>query len=82
MNDIPWLTIIGMDAGGYASLSPEAQEVLQGSPIIMAPPRHLASLPKLSGDQIAWPIPFSEGIEQLLKLRGNQVVVILSLIHI
>ena len=67
-----------MDAGGYASLSPEAQEVLRGSPIIMAPPRHLASLPKLSGDQIAWPIPFSEGIEQLLKLRGNQVVVIFS----
>ena len=67
-----------MDAGGYASLSLEAQAVLQGSPIIMAPPRHLASLPKLSGDQIAWPIPFSEGIEQLLKLRGNQVVVIFS----
>ena len=78
MNDIPWLTIIGMDAGGYASLSPEAQAVLQDTPTIMAPPRHLASLPQLSGDQIVWPVPFSEGIEKLLKLRGSRVVVIFS----
>ena len=67
-----------MDAGGYASLSPEAQAVLQGTPTIMAPPRHLASLPQLSGDQIVWPVPFSEGIEKLLKLRGSRVVVIFS----
>ena len=67
-----------MDAGGYASLSPEAQAVLQDTPTIMAPPRHLASLPQLSGDQIAWPVPFSEGIEKLLKLRGSRVVVIFS----
>ena len=67
-----------MDAGGYASLSPEAQAVLQDTPTIMAPPRHLASLPQLSGDQIVWPVPFSEGIEKLLKLRGSRVVVIFS----
>jgi precorrin-6Y C5,15-methyltransferase (decarboxylating) len=78
MNDIPWLTIIGMDAGGYASLSPEAQAALQDAPIIMAPSRHLASLPQLSGDQIVWPVPFSEGIERLLTLRGSHVVVIFS----
>ncbi|MDA9673455.1 precorrin-6y C5,15-methyltransferase (decarboxylating) subunit CbiE [Paracoccaceae bacterium] len=78
MNDIPWLTIIGMDAGGYASLSPETQLVLKDTPIIMAPSRHLASLPKLSGDQIEWPVPFSEGIEKLLTLRGNRAVVIFS----
>ena len=67
-----------MDAGGYASLSPEAQAVLHDTPTIMAPPRHLASLPQLSGDQIVWPVPFSEGIEMLLKLRGSRVVVIFS----
>ena len=67
-----------MDAGGYASLTPEAQAVLQDTPTIMAAPRHLASLPKLSGDQITWPVPFSEGIEKLLKLRGSRVVVIFS----
>ena len=67
-----------MDAGGYASLSPEAQAVLQDTPTIMAPLRHLASLPQLSGDQIVWPVPFSEGIEKLLKLRGSRVVVIFS----
>ena len=67
-----------MDAGGYASLSPEAQAVLQGTPTIMAPSRHLASLPQLSGDQIVWPVPFSEGIEKLLELRGSPVVVIFS----
>ena len=67
-----------MDAGGYARLSPEAQAVLQDTPTIMAPPRHLASLPQLSGDQIVWPVPFSEGIEKLLKLRGSRVVVIFS----
>lgn len=67
-----------MDAGGYASLSPESQAVLQDAPIIMAPPRHLASLPQLSGDQIVWPVPFSEGIEKLFTLRGSRVTVIFS----
>ena len=51
---------------------------MQDTPTIMAPPRHLASLPQLSGDQIVWPVPFSEGIEKLLKLRGSRVVVIFS----
>ena len=67
-----------MDAGGYASLSPESQAVLQDAPIIMAPPRHLAYLPQLSGDQIVWQVPFSEGIEKLLTLRGSRVAVIFS----
>jgi len=44
----------------------------------MGPPRHLTLLPDLSAERIAWPVPFADGIEQLLALRGKQVVVLAS----
>lgn len=44
----------------------------------MAPPRHLSLLPNLSAEVIEWPVPFSDGIEKLLALRGRQVVVLAS----
>ena len=66
---IPWLTLIGMDAGGFASLTPDACAALRKAPTIMGPSRHLSLLPNLPAQKLVWPVPFQAGIDQLLVWR-------------
>ncbi len=44
----------------------------------MGPPRHLAALPGLTGETIEWPVPFADGVDRLLGLRGRKVAVLVS----
>lgn len=44
----------------------------------MGPPRHLALLPGLGAERIAWPVPFADGLPVLLGLRGRRVAVLAS----
>ena len=44
----------------------------------MGPPRHLALLGETKAEQIAWPVPFADGVPRLLELRGRSVVVLAS----
>ena len=44
----------------------------------MGPARHLALLPAISCPTIEWPVPFAEGLTQLLEHRGRRVVVLAS----
>lgn len=44
----------------------------------MGPARHLALLGDTSARQIAWPVPFADGVTDLLALRGQSVVVLAS----
>lgn len=44
----------------------------------MAPPRHLALVGDLPCETRTWPVPFAEGVEILLGLRGKRVVVLAS----
>ena len=74
----PWLTLIGMDAGGFASLTPDACAALRAAPTIMGPSRHLSLLPDLPAQKLVWPVPFQAGIDQLLAMRGQPVAVLVS----
>lgn len=51
---------------------------LEAAAIVMGPPRHLGLLPDLRAERMAWPVPFADGIEQLLALRGRRVVALAS----
>ncbi len=44
----------------------------------MAPPRHLGLLGKTDARTVPWPVPFSDGLDMLDRLRGQQVVVLAS----
>ncbi len=44
----------------------------------MGPPRHLALLGETSARQVAWPVPFADGVAELLAMRGQSVVVLAS----
>ena len=44
----------------------------------MGAARHLALLPGLTAQTIAWPVPFADGLPRLLALRGRRVVMLAS----
>lgn len=44
----------------------------------MGPPRHLALLPDLPGERVAWPVPFSDGLAILDGFAGRRVAVLAS----
>jgi precorrin-6Y C5,15-methyltransferase (decarboxylating) len=44
----------------------------------MGPARHLALLPGLGAERIAWPVPFADGLPILKSLKGRRVAVLAS----
>lgn len=78
MHDSPWLSIIGLGEDGPDGLSVASQKALETAEIIMGPPRHLALLDAVEAELIEWPVPFAEGAEKLLGLRGRRVAMLAS----
>ena len=78
MTEAPWLTIIGLGEDGPEGLPPASRVALEKAEIIMGAARHLALLPGLSADCVEWPVPFADGIERLLALRGRRVAMLAS----
>lgn len=78
MAEAPWLTIVGLGEDGLNGLSKASRDALSQAEIVMGAPRHLALLPDLACDMIEWPVPFADGLPQLLALRGARVVALAS----
>lgn len=78
MSEDPWLTIVGLGEDARDGLCTASQSALEAAEIVMGPPRHLELLPGLSARTIEWPVPFADGIEQLLSCRGSPTVALVS----
>jgi precorrin-6B C5,15-methyltransferase / cobalt-precorrin-6B C5,C15-methyltransferase len=78
MADTPWLTLIGLGEDGPNGLSRASREALEYAQIVMGATRHLALLPDLAVKTIEWPVPYADGVAQLLALKGQNVVVLAS----
>ncbi|MCR8546877.1 precorrin-6y C5,15-methyltransferase (decarboxylating) subunit CbiE [Salipiger sp. P9] len=78
MAEDPWVTIIGLGEDGPAGLCSASRSALEAAEVVMGPPRHHALLPDLAAERMAWPVPFADGLERLLALRGRHVVVLAS----
>ena len=78
MSETPWLTIVGLGEDGLKGLGPASRTALERAEIVMGPPRHLSLVGDLTCKTIAWPVPFADGVEELLSLRDRQVVVLAS----
>ena len=72
------MTIIGLGEDGLSGLSNASQEALKTAVIVTGAARHLALLPDLAAKTKVWPVPFADGIETVLALRGRNVVVLAS----
>lgn len=64
-----------------AGLSAASRAALEGAQVLIGPPRHLGLVPPDAcgaATRLVWPVPFAAGIERLLALRGQQVVLLAS----
>ena len=78
-NLAPWLSVIGVGEDGLSGLSGTARDLIAQAEYVFGGARHLALVATLpQGICTAWPTPFSEGVRQVLALRGRQVVVLAS----
>lgn len=78
MGNSPWLTIVGLGEDGADGLGSASIIALENAEIVMGASRHLALLADVTAEKITWPVPFAEGIEQLLTFRGRRVVMLAS----
>jgi precorrin-6Y C5,15-methyltransferase (decarboxylating) len=89
-NEVPWLTIIGWGESGTQGLTAASREALARAEVVFGARRHLRLLAPLSTDLNdhltadlkdklrEWPVPFADGIPQLLAERGRRVVMLAS----
>ena len=78
MSNVPWLTILGLGEDGPNAMTPASLKALQSAEFVMGAARHLSLLPEVDAELITWPVPFADGIAQLLELRGKRVVALAS----
>ena len=79
MNKKPWLTIIGIGDDGWNGLTRRQQDIITAAKYIFGGKRHLDFLPETSQAKLKpWPTPFSEGVSEIIALKGQSVVAIVS----
>ncbi|MFQ3788382.1 precorrin-6y C5,15-methyltransferase (decarboxylating) subunit CbiE [Halomonas sp. A29] len=74
----PWLTLLGWGESGTAGLTAASRQALDTAEVVFGARRHLRLLPPLVAEVREWPVPFADGIPQLLAERGRRVVMLVS----
>ncbi|GAA0586157.1 precorrin-6y C5,15-methyltransferase (decarboxylating) subunit CbiE [Halomonas salifodinae] len=78
LDDAPWLTLLGWGEGGTEGLTAASRDALENAELVFGARRHLRLLPPLAAEVREWPVPFADGIPQLLAERGRRVVMLVS----
>ena len=79
MNKKPWLTIIGIGDDGWNGLTRRQQDIITAAKYIFGGKRHLDFLPEtLQAKLKPWPTPFSEGVSEIIALKGQSIVALVS----
>lgn len=74
-----WLTLVGWGEDGTAGLSAASREALESAEVIFGAQRHVALLPpELTAKARPWPVPFAEGLPELLARRGRSTLMLVS----
>ncbi len=71
-----WLTIVGIGLDGLASAPAAARVVIDRADMVAGSARLLDLAAIDAGRRYAWPTPFSDGVEHVLRARGRAVVVL------
>ncbi len=71
-----WLTIIGVGEDG--ALSSAARASIDAATAIFGGARHLSLIGPTEAPQRPWPSPFSQGVAEVMALRGAPTVVLAS----
>jgi precorrin-6Y C5,15-methyltransferase (decarboxylating) len=74
-----WLSIVGIGEDGVEGLSAVARGLVANADIVFGGDRHLSLAASIiKGTAKPWPSPFSQGIDEVLAMRGRQVCVLAS----
>ena len=74
-----WLSIVGIGEDGVEGLSAAARGLVANADIVFGGERHLSLAASIiKGTAKPWPSPFSQGIDEVLAMRGRQVCVLAS----
>ena len=60
------VTVVGIGAGGWRSLTPDARDALAAAAVVAGSPRQLALLPDLLARRVPLPSPLLEGLDKLV----------------
>ncbi len=71
-----WLSVIGIEEQGLASLSQEALDLVDRADVIFGGARHLAMLQGQKAERHQWQSPFTLSIAEIEKQRGRNIVVL------
>ncbi|SLN55402.1 Precorrin-6Y C(5,15)-methyltransferase [decarboxylating] [Roseivivax jejudonensis] len=69
---------MGLGEDGPDGLSAASRAAIAEADVVMGPERHLSLLPESAAERIVWPVPFSDGLPKLEKLRGRRTVALVS----
>ena len=73
----PWLHVLGVGDGGFASLSAEASDILTRAETVFGGRRHLAMLPDAHpARRVSWRSPFADSAADILAARGQRAVLL------
>lgn len=76
--DSAWLTIVGLGEDGPEGLSRASRNAIARADVVAGALRHLALLPDIGSKGWVWPVPFADGVEGVLAMRGQRRVVVLA----
>ncbi|WP_119458944.1 precorrin-6y C5,15-methyltransferase (decarboxylating) subunit CbiE [Rhodospirillaceae bacterium SYSU D60014] len=71
-----WLSIVGLDEGGLATLPALARELIDQAELLVGGARHLAMVPEGGAERMSWASPLKLTVEEILRWRGRRVVVL------
>ncbi len=73
-----WLAVIGIGEEGWDGLSAVARGLIEGAELVVGGERHLALIPSVSGESLAWRSPLADTLPAIERWRGRPVVVLAS----
>ncbi len=76
MSAFPWLTIVGLGEDGLDGLCISAKARIAQARLVVGGARHLQLIGETQGERLAWPSPLQQAFPEILRLRGQPVVVL------
>ncbi|MDF1720475.1 MAG: precorrin-6y C5,15-methyltransferase (decarboxylating) subunit CbiE [Minwuia sp.] len=75
-----WLNVIGVGESGDAGLTDAARSLIRDAAVVFGGARHLDRLHPLLTEKetVAWPSPFSAGLDRLETFQGRPTVILAS----
>ena len=70
----PWLTVVGIDDSGPASLPPRALALVEAAEVLVGGERHHALFDHIAAERLVWQSPIERSLDAIEARRGRRVV--------